>query len=515
MFHSRSNPSWSPLWWVLPLLLAVALVAAGCSGGAGAPPSPTPAAAPTRAAQPLPSPTASAPTPTPQQQARPSPRPSALATEAPTSTPSPTPVWTPSRMHEILARGAVRMLLQGLVDREPPALWATQLTDRARQAYQDLLLGRFAASSPHLSRFDLGEATLLPDGRGYAVPATLYETLADGTLVGMQEVTFVVVREGRLWLVDALEMGPYRQPTPTPQPPATRHATPSPLRGTIVLEDSPGGNIYLLRADGSQLRLLTHGMDPALSPDGRWVAFVRWEEPRGLYLIGTDGQGERLLYGAPQVRTPAWSPDGRRLAFAVQKGGKPERRFRFGDREFVIPADPYWRLAWVDVETGAYHDLPSDLHSLAPAWSPDGAWLLYAGDGGLQRLALETGEQELAVRGNHLAAPDWSPDGRWIAYQERRHDHWELFARPAWGGDAIPLTPASALEGPARHSVSPTFSPDGQWILFASDRDGGRWDLYLVRPDGTGLRLLFPSGLPGGLELRYGPDIQRAFSWGP
>lgn len=406
------------------------------------------------------------------------------------------------------------MLLQGLVDREPPALWATQLTDRAWETYQDLLLGRFATSSPHISRFVIGQAVLLPDGRGYAVPAALYETLADGTPVGVQEVTFAVVRQGHLWLVDELLLGPYQEATPIPTAePSGREASVPPLTGTIAFADAPGGTIYLMGADGSGLRPLTYGMDPALSPDGRWVAFVRWEEPRGLYLIGADGQGERLVYGAPQVRMPAWSPDGRRLAFAVQKGGKPERRFRFGDRVFVVPADPYWRLAWVDLETGEYQDLSSDFHSLAPAWSPDGAWLLYDGDPGLQRLSVESGKQELAVEGRTVAGPAWSPDGQWIVYQDWRHDHWELFVRPAWGGEAVPLTPASALAGRAFQSLSPAFSPDGKWILFSSDRDG-TWGLYLVRPDGTGLRPLVPGGLPGGLVLRYEPATQRILSWG-
>ena len=495
------------------LLLALLLGAAACA----APGKPAEKPTPTSPRQEPAAATQGAPVPTPSPTRTPTPRPTEMPAPptAPAPMPTPTPVWTPSRTHEILARGAVRIVLKGLVDRDPPALWASQLTDHARQAYQDLLLGRFAASSPHVSRFEIGQAVLLPDGRGYAVPATLYETLADGTPVGVQEATFTVVRQGRLWLIDEVQLGSYREATPTPQAQSAPGQVVEPrLVGNIAFEDAPGGTIYLMAADGSGLRPLTHGMDPALSPDGRWVAFVRWEEPRGLYVIGVDGQGERLVYGAPQVRMPAWSPDGRKIAFTVQKGGKPERRFRFGDREFVIPADPYWRLAWVDLETGEYRDLPSDLHSLAPTWSPDGQWLLYDGDPGLQRLSVDAGEQHLAVEGRTVGAPAWSPDGRWIVYQERRHDHWELFVRPAWGGDAVPLTPASALAGRAPDHLSPAFSPDGQWILFASDRDGA-WALYLIRPDGTGLRPLVPGGLPGGVELRYEAGVQRALSWGP
>lgn len=502
------------VWFLTLFLPALLLVAAACA----APGTPAPVVPPTGVLQePTTAMQAATPEPTPSPTPAPTGQPTATpmpATET-APVPTPTPVWTPSRMHEILARGTVRIVLQGLVDRKAPALWMSQLTDRARQAYQDLLLGRFAASSPHVSRFAIGQAALLPDGRGYAVPATLYETLADGTLAGVQEVTFTVVRQGRLWLIDEILLGPYQEATPTPAArPSGGEASAQPFTGTIAFEEAPGGTIYLMETDGSGLRPLTHGMDPALSPDGRWVAFVRWEEPRGLYVIGVDGQEERLVYGAPQVRMPAWSPDGRKIAFTVQKGGKPERRFRFGDREFVIPADPYWRLAWVDVETGEYHDLPSDLHSLAPAWSPDGRWLLYDGDPGLQRLSVEVGEQELAVGGRNLASPAWSPDGQWVVYQGWRHDHWELFIRPAWGGGEMPLTPASALAGRAPNSISPTFSPDGEWILFASDRDGA-WDLFVVRPDGTGLHPLLPGGLPGGLTLHYETGTQRALSWGP
>ncbi|MGQ9586377.1 MAG: TolB family protein [Anaerolineae bacterium] len=497
-------------FWVLVVFLV-----AGCATASNA--VPTALVTPTVAVSQQPTPTARLASLVPT--ARPEATRPLAETPTPASTPtpatSPAPVWTPSLVNQVLARGSVRIVLQGLVDRDPPALWATQFTEEARRAYEEMLMGRFAASSPHLSRFEVGPATLLPDGRGYQVPATLHETLADGTLVGSQDVTFEVIRRGHVWLIDRIELGAYREArsaVSAQEQPLTPTPTSGPT-GRIVFEDAPGGNLYVVGADGMGPRRLTQGMDPAWSPDGEWVAFVRWQERPGLYLIRADGSGERLLCGAPQVRTPTWSPDGEQIAFAIQKGGKPEREYRFGNRVFILPADPYWRLALVEVDTGAYRDLPSDFHSLAPAWSPDGEWLVYAGDPGLQRLEVASGAQKLAAEGLHLAAPAWSPDGRWIVYQAYEHDHWDLFVRPAWSGEATPLTPPSALAGEAPDNVSPTFSPDGQWIAFASNR-GGAWDFYLVRPDGTGLRPLFPGGLPGGITLRYDAGTQRALDWG-
>ena len=99
------------------------------------------------------------------------------------------------------------------------------------------------------------------------------------------------------------------------------------LTGKLVFQERSGGKIYVYDlASGSQ-RVLTTGADPALSPDGRTVAF--WREnggDHGLYLIDIDGTNERRIYtdGKP-LRAPAWSPDGSKIVFSHVNG---ERRCR-------------------------------------------------------------------------------------------------------------------------------------------------------------------------------------------
>ena len=88
--------------------------------------------------------------------------------------------------------------------------------------------------------------------------------------------------------------------------------------GTIVFQTASGGPIYAANADGSALRYLTPGMDPALSPDGRTVAFTRWNSTGGglggVWSIGVDGKGEQQIAGdAQQPKSPTWSADGKSI----------------------------------------------------------------------------------------------------------------------------------------------------------------------------------------------------------
>ena len=84
------------------------------------------------------------------------------------------------------------------------------------------------------------------------------------------------------------------------------------LSGTLVFQDRIGGTIYLYDLGQDTLRPLTGGIDPALSPDGRQVAFTRDGGGNGLYVINTDGSDERVIYKDwPLLRAPKWSPDGR------------------------------------------------------------------------------------------------------------------------------------------------------------------------------------------------------------
>jgi uncharacterized protein YgiM (DUF1202 family) len=114
---------------------------------------------------------------------------------------------------------------------------------------------------------------------------------------------------------------------PTEEPPPT--APLRPAKNLIVLQLSSGGDIMLINADGSNLRRLTNGIDPVLSPDGQTVAFTRWNgaEQGSLWTINVDGTNERVIIDdLRKAKGPDWSPDGLQIVFNYQHGGRLEAK---------------------------------------------------------------------------------------------------------------------------------------------------------------------------------------------
>ena len=226
-------------------------------------------------------------------------------------------------------------------------------------------------------------------------------------------------------------------------------------------------HVYL---EGYELPTLAAGpTDPAPSPDGRSVAFAA----RGwLWLLDLETRvARRLTSGQSVDARPAWSPDGRQLAFVRD----------------------YSRETWIavlDVASGeerAVADAPGI--EIDPAFTPDGAALVYAAAGpsgiGLRRLDLATGTSEALTDAPGLAvAPRPHPDGRHVVYVAKR------------GGDRVVLRDLDSGDEAVLHAGSilsqtrPALSPDGRTLALGLPLDDG-WELVLadVADPGPTLRL--------------------------
>ena len=257
-----------------------------------------------------------------------------------------------------------------------------------------------------------------------------------------------------------------------------------------------GQAIYTVRVDGTGLRAVTRGYTPAWSPDGRRLAFVREtgtvaqlpNRNADVYVADADGRNERRLTKAPSSEfTPSWSPDGRRIAFVSNRTG----RFAV----YVMRADGTGLRRVVPRRNGGGD-------AFWPSWSPDGRLIAYSSshatpenpeiyvarpDGsGVRRLTRTKGGVE--VLGDD-GWPRWSPDGKRIVFSSNRTGNGEIWIMSADGSGQRRI---AGLAG--RDEWAPAFSPDGTQIAFHSLARGGKSSLYVVRPDGTGLRSLGVAG---------------------
>lgn len=320
--------------------------------------------------------------------------------------------------------------------------------------------------------------------------------------------------------------------------------------GTLVFQTVSGGPIYAIGADGSNLHYLTTGMDPALSPDGQWVAFTRWDNPQigalgSLWIINIDGSGERrVAENIFQPKSPTWSPDGTQIILSMTygehltterkcSGERPPRsatdiEVKIEGKDDIIYCytllpNPYWGLRRVNVLTGQFEDLNYDTHSMSPAWDPANSQrLVYDGQWGLVSLDLGQGVPSPLTTDTQHHSPVFSPDGSKLAVSYRQDDHWEIHVLNADGSGNVRLTETSyltwaqqQLSGQRPYSynnAAPAWSPDGSQVAFLTDRSGP-WEIWVMNTDGSNQRPLFPPELLAGITLQYNGMDERVLSW--
>jgi TolB protein len=197
------------------------------------------------------------------------------------------------------------------------------------------------------------------------------------------------------------------------------------------------GQVYVAFADGSTPRAVTQGLVPSGSPAwsaaGDALVFARGATgSRHIWRIGADGNGQqRLTSGRADEHSPAWSALGR-IAFVhrTPRRGHGAHRRRAGDDIYVMASDG----------THERRLTRNALDDRSPAWSPDGRRLVFTrGPAGRRDLYVMTasgrGLTRLTRRGD-ADAPAWSPDGRWIVFSAGHGRHHALFVVRSRGGRA-------------------------------------------------------------------------------
>ncbi len=309
------------------------------------------------------------------------------------------------------------------------------------------------------------------------------------------------------------------------------------LRGSIVFQTSNGGAIYLAAADGSSLQRLSYGFDPALSPDGQQIAFTRWDEPRGLWIMNRDGSEAHLLLAANQARSPTWTPNGSAIIFAHSTGeftcyetpfgclSEAELNVFLGGQDcvttalgtfcrsdFSLVSRSYTGLRRYNLADGSVRDLPASREARAPVHHPQNDEVLYL-DGAGYSVTRDAGDvTPWRLLGDVIVGPAvFSPDGRYIYYSRRSGDHWDIWRSNSDGSGPVALTAPPPLRDRPINNVAPTVSPDGRSVLFLSDR-GGQWEFWLMNADGSNQRRWAPAAL-AGISLHYDYANERMADW--
>ncbi|KAA6185977.1 Tol-Pal system beta propeller repeat protein TolB [Thiohalocapsa marina] len=195
-------------------------------------------------------------------------------------------------------------------------------------------------------------------------------------------------------------------------------------------------------------------MSPAWSPDGRRLAYVSFENHQPAIYVQdlASGRRERVAAFEGMNSAPAFSPDGRQLAMSLSRDGNPD-------------------IYVMDLASGQLTRLTEHYAiDTEPAWAPDGRHLVFTSDRGgkpqIYRVGAAGGTaQRVTFDGEYNAAASYSPDGRSLVMVRRDAGRFFIVLTDAWGGSSRALSSGTLDE-------SPGFAPNGSMIIYATQNNG-------------------------------------------
>jgi TolB protein len=309
----------------------------------------------------------------------------------------------------------------------------------------------------------IGKVRPPPDGNGFELVYQLFDVhtqemlLSRITTVGPGDLRFGAHR-----VADAI----YEALTGVPGAFSTRIAyitatgLGSEQRYELVVADADGFGPQSIVGSPEPL------LSPAWSPDGRQLAYVSFEKGNSaIYMQDVSTGARELISGGKGINgAPSFSPDGKKMALTLSRSGNPEiyvRDMATGRTEQITQ---HWSI---DTE---------------PVWSPDGRYIYFTSDRGgrpqIYRVPPGGGNPErVTLEGDYNARASVSPDGRRIAVAQGRGNEYRI---AVWDLESERFT----ILTPGKLDESPSYAPNGSMILYVT-REGGKGVLSAVSADGN------------------------------
>jgi eukaryotic-like serine/threonine-protein kinase len=320
-----------------------------------------------------------------------------------------------------------------------------------------------------------------------------------------------------------------------------------------------GGGIFVMGRTGEAVRRVTRtGFNPSWSPDGKQIAFTTEDidinpqngrGPSELFVVNVDTAQQKALNARAAILA-RWSPHGGRIAYSIRSPIGNEEIWTVpvagGQPALVISGSgAYWNPSWspdgkfiyfasdrggsmnlwripIDEDSGRTLGDPQPLATPAPwaahvSMSADGTRIVYSSvlqTTNVQRLSFDPvtasikGEDGWVTTGSRVwSGPDPSPDKQWVTFYSRLVPEGDVYIARSDGTGLRQLTSDAALDR------MPRWSPDGNWIAFFSNRSGP-YNVWKIHPDGSDLQQMTEIG--GGAYIAWSPDgLKMATSRAP